>query len=120
MIEAIIAMALLGLISAVAFTGDSGQLRHVAQSIAETKARHLAAARLATLEATPEGIEVGDREIVLAPEQVRGLPAAQGRELARMVEPGLIEIEVTVSWLPPGARQRREVRLTTWLEREGR
>jgi hypothetical protein len=131
-IEAIISMALIAVIATAALTGDRSQLRHVAQSLAETKAWRLAAMRLALLQASTGPIAHGEREFALEATHVVGLPQARGLESVRDVAAGsatagpatagsttagLVEVEVVVSWLPTGAKKRRRVELTRWFDR---
>ena len=118
MVEVMTAIVILAIVMSVAFTGDRGQLQHVASAFRETKASRLAAGRLEVLRDPTRVLATGDSEFVLADDVTRGLGRAIGTQSVRRLEPGLFEAVVTVSWLPPGAGRRRRVQLTTWIERE--
>ena len=117
MVETMIAMVILAVVMSVAFTGDRGQLQHVASAFRETKASRLAAGRLEALRDPARVLAIGDSEFVLANDVTLGLGSAIGTQSVRRLEPGLFEVVVTVSWLPPGASRRRRVELATWIER---
>jgi hypothetical protein len=95
-------------------------LRHVAQSFAETKASRLASSRLEILRADPRAPEMGVTGFRFEPDTTDGLHDIEGAQTVRRLETGLFEVEVEVSWLPPGASKRRRCRLVTWVDREER
>ena len=100
-----------------AFTSGSGQLRHVAASFDQTQAMRLASGRLESLR--PEGvpIETGLSEFEMPVVAAGGLDDVRGEQSVRRLEPGLFEVKVTVSWCPQELTRRREVVLTTLIER---
>ncbi len=116
-VEVLVALAILTIISSVAFTADHGQLRQVEDSLAETRASRLAAGRLETLRVAPAQLQSGEQTFELSVEQIRGLAEARGVQRISARPDGLWELQVEVSWLPRGAATRREVELITWVMR---
>lgn len=100
MMDVIVGLAVLSLVATAVFVGEEGQLRQVGQSFDELELSRAAASRLERMNAP----EPGEREFAV---DVRG---AVGREVVRLVEPGLCEVTVTVR------RGAREFRLVTLRE----
>jgi len=116
MVEAVIAITIIGILAVAVSSGDAQELRFVAESFAETKADRLASGRIERLRSDGALLEPGESEFDLPAEFIRGLSGARGHQDVREIEPGLCEIVVAISWLPVGASRRRVVELTTWLE----
>jgi hypothetical protein len=102
MIEVCVALAVLGLVAAGVFVGEEAQLRQVGRSFEELELSRAAAARLERM----ERFEPGERDF---PVEVRG---AEGREIVRELEPGLLEVTVAVR------RGEHVVRLVTLVAPE--
>ncbi len=120
MIEAVIAIAVVGILAVVVSSGDAQELRFVGDSFAETKADRLASGRIEQLRSDDAVLVPDESDFDLPAEFTRGLPGARGHQYVREIESGLCEVVIAISWLPVGASRRRVVELTTWLERGGR
>lgn len=119
LIEVIIAGIVFLTLLGWAFTGSSGQLRHVGDSFERTRATALAAGRLEALRADDVPLETGRSTFGISAAAAGGLADLRGEQRVRRLEPGLFEVWVTVDWQAPGSSRRREVILTTWIERGG-
>ncbi len=117
LLEAIIAWFVFVVLMGWAFTSGSNQLRHVAASFDQTQATQLASGRLEGLRPEGVSIEIGVSEFEIPVVATEGLADVRGEQHVRQLEPGLIEVQVTVSWRAQELTQRREVVLTTLIER---
>ena len=103
-VEVIVALAIATILATSAVVGGHGHLAHAKASFDELAASRQAASYLESLERP----EAGTVEFAVDPEV---LPGGEGRLEVRRLEPGLLEVAVTVHW-PPDNR----VRLVTLRE----
>ena len=119
-VEVIIAIIVFSVVIAAAYTGNAGQLRQVGSAFGETKALRIASSRLEALRDAATPLVLGGSDVEL-PEGPSGfLPSVQAIQSVRRIEDGLTEVVVTVSWLPRGAKTRRRIHLTTWIDRRAK
>lgn len=114
-VEVLTAFVVLTIVAGMAFTADTGQLRQVEDSFAETKAHRLVVARLETLRSDATLRLAGERPFEMSPQQTSGLAEFSGVENITKRRDGLFELVVEVAWLPRGAATRRRIRLVTWV-----
>ena len=119
-VEIVIAILVFSIVIAAAYTGNAGQLRQVGSAFAETKALRIASSRLEALRDVATPLALGD-SVVAVPKGSSGfLPSVRAIQTVRRLEAELTEVEVIVSWLPRGAKTRRRIYLTTWLDRRAK
>lgn len=104
MMEIVAAMGVIGLVATAVFVGEDGQLRQVSRSFEELELSRAAASRLERMAAP----EPGDRDFD------PGVKGAVGREVVRLLEPGLCEVAVEVR------RGDHAVRLVTVVATEAK
>lgn len=111
-VELICAFAILATLSIAVIHTQHNQPRATTRAFQETLALRLAQADLESARAAPGQLVIGRRAIDL-PGAARSLPGARGWRTAKLVAPGLFEVDAVVEWRPATIRERAPVRLTT-------
>lgn len=116
LIEVACAFAVLSVLATTVFLGEGSHLRATAESFREMSAGQIAAGRIEEVAADDVAPELGERTFVMHERASAHLPDASGTQVVRVLEHGLYEIVVEVSWTSPGGRRQR-VRLTSLIAR---
>jgi len=113
MIEVIVALTVLGGIGVALHGGARARTLALARDYHETLAARAAAARLERYRAGRVVVEPGERPLEIDARVRRQLTGVRAREIVRAMRHDLVEVEVVVDWLEPGARRRASVALHT-------
>jgi type II secretory pathway pseudopilin PulG len=116
-VEVLLAVVVVTVLAVGVFGSEQRGFAAARAGIAETAAAGLLQERLDALRADPAALAVGTASST-APAELRLLPDARLDESVELLEPGLLEARVRLSWLPDGARARTERIVTTWIARE--
>ncbi len=119
-LEVIVSLGMLVAITGALFALRGRDFQLLGESFRETAARRTAAARLEALTAGIVEIRPGVHAFDPDPETARPLPAVRGEEEIREAGPGLVSVEVRVSWDGPGGEERRLALSTLVLREEPR
>lgn len=116
-LEILIAVVVLTVLAVGLVGGESGGRSAAQRGFEETAALGLLQQRIEELRADPGSIPLGERPVDVEASAAL-LADARALETARFVEPGLVEVEVTLRWRPRGGDAETERALTTWIARE--
>ncbi|MCR9247680.1 MAG: type II secretion system GspH family protein [bacterium] len=111
-VELICAFAILATLSIAVVHTQHSQPRATTRAFQETLALRLAQAELESARAKVGQLVIGRQPIDL-PGAARSLPDARGWRTAKLVAPGLFEVDAIVEWRPAAIKERATVRLTT-------
>ncbi len=118
MMELVFAFALLSILFSVGFLGAGSKLGHVRRCYQETLAWGAASGRLEQLQVGDEPLEANTGEFPLPPAARQALSNAAAIETVKQLEPGLYEVQATVSWSPAAGVGPVSITLTTLVTRE--
>jgi hypothetical protein len=111
-------MGLIAIVSASLYSFAGRDFEILGESFRQTAAERVAAARLEGLVAGGIEARPGLRPFDPDPGIARPLPGVRAEEEIREAGPGLLSVEVRVSWKGPGGREER-LRVSTLVHRGG-